>query len=252
VKSAVTGEELMLLYGRYRTPKDAPEQINIKSCYQLGRFDGKTFTPITKPRSAHLGPNYYGALVFQNEPKGRPIMMGWAVGTRFPGEPFNQCATVPLLMQIKAINGEDALCFEPAEEVNTLRGEPLLKVTNASVAEAEIKLGTLTKEAALDVIVRFRPAASSRVNFTIRNITFGYDATTNSLNHGQASKLIHSGKSLDARFLIDRGIVESFWNGGEAAYSVASLHTDAGPAFAIEGDAVIEELTVYPMANIWK
>jgi hypothetical protein len=45
--------------------------------------------------------------------------------------------------------------------------------------------------------------------------------------------------------------VESFWNGGEAAYSIASLHSDEGPAFAIEGDAVIEELTVYPMANIW-
>ena len=45
--------------------------------------------------------------------------------------------------------------------------------------------------------------------------------------------------------------MESFWNGGEAAYSIASLHSDEGPAFAIEGDAVIEELTVYPMANIW-
>jgi len=252
VKSAVTGEDLMLLYGCYRTPKDAPEQMNIKSCYQLGRFDGKTFTPTSEPRSAHLGPNYYAALVFQNDPKGLPIMMGWAQGTRFPGEPFNQCASVPLLMQLKAINGEDALCFEPAGEVDALRGEPLIKLSNVSVTEAKTKLATLAKDAALDVVVRFRPAASSRVNVTIRNISFGYDAATNTLNRGQASNLIHPGTTIDARFLIDSGIVESFWNGGEAAYSVASLHTDAGPAFAIEGDAVIEELTVYPMANIWK
>ena len=242
----------MLLYGCYRTPKDAPEQMNIKSCYQLGRFDGKTFTPTSEPRSAHLGPNYYAALVFQNDPKGLPIMMGWAQGTRFPGEPFNQCASVPLLMQLKAINGEDALCFEPAGEVDALRGEPLIKLSNVSVTEAKTKLATLAKDAALDVVVRFRPAASSRVNVTIRNISFGYDAATNTLNRGQASNLIHPGTTIDARFLIDSGIVESFWNGGEAAYSVASLHTDAGPAFAIEGDAVIEELTVYPMANIWK
>jgi hypothetical protein len=57
---------------------------------------------------------------------------------------------------------------------------------------------------------------------------------------------------VDARFLIDHGIVESYWNGGEAAYSVGSLHTHNGPALEIKGNAVIEELTVYPMENIWK
>jgi sucrose-6-phosphate hydrolase SacC (GH32 family) len=242
----------MLLYGRYRTPKEAPEQINIKSCYQLGRFDGKTFTPITKPRSSHLGPSYYAPLVFQNEPKGRPIMMGWAVGTKFPGEPFNQCASVPLLMQLKAINGEDTLCFEPVEELNGLRGEPLIKISNVTTAEANAKLSALVKDAPLDVVVRFRPHATGELSINIRSIAFDYDPATKRLKRGSQSAVIHPGESLDARFLIDRGIVECFWNGGEADFSIASLHTDAGPAFAIEGDAVIEELTVYPLANIWK
>ena len=252
VKSALNGEDLMLLYGCYRTPNDAPEKVAKRSCYQLGRFDGQTFTPTTKPRNAHLGPSFYAALVFQNEPTGRPVMMGWASGTKFPGEPFNQCASLPLLMQMKAINGEDTLCFEPAVEINALRGEPLLKISNATTAEAQTKLATLAKDTALDVIVRFRPAASSQLNVTIRNIALAYDAATKTINRGHLNNLIHTGESIDARFLIDRGIVESFWNGGEAAYSIASLHTDPGPVFAIEGDAMIEELTVYPMANIWK
>ena len=249
MKSAITGEDLMMLYGCYRTPKDAPEQINLKSCYQLGRFDGKTFTPVTKLRSAHLGPNFYAALVFQNEPKGRPVMMGWAAGTKFPGEPFNQCASVPLLMQMKAINGEDTLCFEPAEEINALRGEPLMKLSNLSTAEANAKLQALGKNTALDVVVRVKSEKS--VNVGIRNVTFNYDASTKTLKRNGQATDIHPSTSLDARFLIDHGIIESFWNGGEAAYSVGSLHTDAGPAFAIEGDAMIEELTVYPMTNIW-
>lgn len=251
VKSAVTGEDLMLLYGCYRTPKEAPEQINIKSCYQLGRFDGKTFTPTTRLRSAHLGPNYYAALVFMNEPKGRPVMMGWAACTKFPGEPFNQCASVPLLMQIKAINGEDTLCFEPTEEVNTLRGEPIVKLKNLTTAEANNRLAALSKDAPLDVVVRFRSEGSHAVKVKIRSINFSYDPAAKSLKREWQATPLHPGQSLDARFLIDRGIVESFWNGGEAAYSIASLHTDAGPAFATEGDALIEELVVYPMANIW-
>ena len=251
MKSDITGEDLMLLYGCYRTPKNSLEQINIKSCYQLGRFDGKIFTPITRLRSAHLGPNFYAALIFQNEPKGRPVMMSWAAGTKFPGEPFNQCGSVPLLMQMKAINGEDTLCFEPVEELNALRGEPLIKLSRATITEANAKLATLAKDAPLDVVVRFRPAATGGLNLTIRNIAFNFDSATKMLKRGNQTTAIHPGASLDARFLIDCGIVESFWNGGEAAYSIASLHTDAGPAFAIEGDTVVEELTVYPMANIW-
>lgn len=63
---------------------------------------------------------------------------------------------------------------------------------------------------------------------------------------------IHPAKSVEARFLIDTSLVESFWNVGEAAYAASSHHTQRGPAFGIEGEAVIEELTVFPMKNIWK
>ena len=66
------------------------------------------------------------------------------------------------------------------------------------------------------------------------------------------SRPIHPAASLDARILINRGIVGRFWNGGEAAYAVASLPTDAGPALDLEGGATIEELVVYPVANIWR
>ncbi|HEX4793458.1 MAG TPA: glycoside hydrolase family 32 protein [Humisphaera sp.] len=252
VKSAVTGEELMLLYGCYRSPRGAAEPFNSDSAYVLGRFDGKSFTPVTKVRNAHLGPNYYAALFFANEPKGRSVMMGWTRNTRFPGEPFNQCASLPLLTQIKAINGEDTLCFEPAQEVNALRGQPVMTLRDITAAQAATKLAGLARESALDITVRFRPDTTGTVNLNIRSITFSYDAATQRLKMGPKTTQIHPGQTVDARFLIDHGIVESFWNAGEAAFSIASLHTDEGPAFAVNGNAVIEELVVYPMADIWK
>ena len=247
MKSAVTGEDLMLLYGCYRSPKHDPAPFHSNSCYQLGRFDGKTFTPVTKLRNAHLGPNFYAALTFINEPQSRPIMMGWARDTRFPGEKFNQCASLPLHLRMKAVNGEDTLCFEPALEVNALRGEPLVKLTNLSAAEANVHLHKLTKEAPLDILLRFRPGGSSDLKASLRNITFSYEAATKTLHRGDQSTVIHPGAFLDARFIIDRGLVESFWNGGEAAYAIGSLHTDDGPAFALAGEAMIEELIIYPM-----
>jgi sucrose-6-phosphate hydrolase SacC (GH32 family) len=238
----------MLLYGCYRSPKGDPEPFHSNSCYQLGRFDGKVFTPVTKLRHAHQGPNFYASLIFMNEPKGRPIMMGWARDSRFPGEHFNQCASLPLHLQIKAINGQDTLCFEPAGEVNVLRGEPLLKLANVSTAEANRTLQSLAKETAYDIVLRVRPAAAQgTLKASIRNINFDYDAATRTLKRGKDATTIHPGESLDARFILDRGLVESFWNGGEAAYAIGSLHTDEGPAFALEGDVMIEALTVYPM-----
>ena len=252
MKSAVTGEDFMLLYGCYRTPKDAKDPFNSNSCFQLGRFDGKAFNPVTKLRNAHLGPNFYAALVFINEPKNRPIMMGWASGSRFPGEIFNQCASVPLLLQMKAMQGEDTLCIEPAEEVNALRGRPLFQLENVTADEANAKLQSLASDEALDVTIRFRTQASSKLDVNIRSIHFSYDSTTKILKRADTSRQLHPGESVDARFLIDKGIVESFWNHGEAAFTIGSLHTDSGIAFALEGNAVIEELVVYPMSDIWK
>jgi fructan beta-fructosidase len=252
IKSAVTGEQLMLLYGCYRSPKDATEQINSNSAYQLGRFDGTTFTPISTIRNAHLGDNFYGALTFINEPKGQPIMMAWARGKNIPKETFNQSATLPLLLKLKTINGEDVLCFEPIKEINSLREKPLISLKNVSVSEANAVLTVLSKELHLDVVLSFRPAASNYLNVNIRNVNFRYNNADKTLKCVTKITTLHPDKKIDARFLIDRSIVESFWNGGEAAFSMGSLVNEGSSAIAMEGDVMIDELIIYPMQSIWE
>lgn len=254
VTSPTTGEELMLLYGCYiGKQKDSDEKIDLRSCYQLGRFDGKTFTPVSQILPAHQGPNFYGALIIENAPHNRKIMIAWGQNTRFPGEPFNQCASLPQEMKLKAIDGKDTLCYEPAVEVDALRGKPVIQEKNLSAAEANKKLASLDKADSFDVVVRFSQDSSpSPVDAKIRSIHFNYDPTHKTLSRNGITTKLHPGDTLDVRFLMDRGIVEAFWNGGEAAYTIASSHTDNGPALQIESGAKIEELTVYPMNNIWK
>ena len=251
MKSPTTGEDLYVLYGNYNSPQGSGG-ISAASAYQLGKFDGLKFTPFGAPRRAHQGPNFYAALTFVNEPKGRPIMMCWASGTGAPNEPFNQCAGIPLLLSLRAINGVDTLCFEPAREVNALRGKPLITLKNVTPAEAKMKLDALSKEAALDVTVRIRATGNGTVLLRSRDFVLLYDPIKKTLKRDNQETIIHPGNSVGARFLIDRNIVESFWNGGEAAYTAASLYTQNGPAFGIEGEADIEELMVYPMRGIWR
>jgi fructan beta-fructosidase len=249
IKSAVTGKNVWLLYGAWRSESDS--KVFYPSGYLLGYFDGTNFSPLSKHRLAHQRGNFYAALTFVNQPDGRRIMMGWASGTKFPGEPFNQCASLPLELSLKAFNGEDTLCFEPVREVNALRGKPLLELKNVTAAEANVQLQNLAKDALLDVLVLFQSKSNAPVTIRSRKITFNYDPATSIVKHGGDRTPIHPGQLVAMRMLVDHGIVESFWNGGEAAYSTGSLQTDDGPAFSIEGNAVVEELTVYPMADIW-
>ncbi len=255
-KSPTTGEKLWILLGAYSTPKGAPVPFSSKAAYMLGRFDGKTFSPVGPGRQAHLGPNFYASLIFMNAPGDKPMMVGWTRGTRFPGEPFNQCASVPLHMEMRAINGLDTLCFQPVDELNALRGAPMLKLGSMTAVDAAPTLSTLPRDVELDVVVKFKPQGEP---FTvgIRNNEFRYDPASRQLLHRKGGKdgvttELHPDGSLTARFLIDRGVMEAFWNGGEAAYCGSSLHTETGPGFAVTGDVTIQELTIYPMKDIWK
>ncbi len=243
VKSAVNGKERWLLYGC------AP---GFSSCYQLGDFDGRTFTPTGKILAANRGHNFYAAITFANAPGGRHIMMGWGRDIHAPDEPFNQCASLPLELTLKAVDGEDVLFMEPVAEVAVLRGRPLLRLADVTAAEANRRLLEIAKDAQVDVVLRFRPTTRDPVGIRLRGLRFGYDPVARLVRStGGREAVLHADGPVAVRCLIDRGIVECFWNHGEAAYACATLHTDPGPAFAIEGDATIEELTVYPLTDIW-
>ncbi len=251
VKSTVTGEQLYLLYGCYRSAKDAPKPFNSNSCYQLGRFDGLKFTPVGDYKHAHEGPHFYGALVFDNQPEGRQIMMGWTRGSALPpGEKFNQFASVPLELTLKNKGGGDTLCYEPIKELNALRGQPILEVKKASMATLQAKLASLANDALLDILVQF--PANSPASFRIRNLTFTYDPATKAIELGKQSTTIHpEGDSVDVRFLVDRGIVESFWNGGEASYCAGTDPASPGHVFEISNTTGLDSATVYPLRSIW-
>lgn len=246
VTSPTTGEELYLLYGAYR-PEE--ESGRLSSAYQLGRFDGERFTPVTKVRRAHGGGNFYGAITFANEPKGRRIMMGWAAGTKFPGEPFNQCASLPLEMKVEALGEEDTLCFQPVEEVKKLRGKAVFSAQNTTGAQIKAKLQALPRDETYDIEVTFAAGQKAKHATRVRDRWMIYNPAKAAIEWGN-TPLFPKGP-VKVRYLIDRGLFECFWNKGEAAFSIASLHTVDAPVLHIGENLKIDQITVYPMKSIW-
>ncbi|MEO1616237.1 MAG: glycoside hydrolase family 32 protein [Planctomycetota bacterium] len=255
--SPTNGKEVWVLYGNYNGPQPfGGENFEAPSAYQIGTFDGKIFTPTSNVRTASSGPNFYGAITFANEPNGRHIMMCWVRGgPTFPGEPFNQCASVPLNLTLKQLGGEDTLCMEPVDELEALRGKPLLRLQNVSIAQANDALAALPNETLLDMVIQVRPAANASVSTVFGNERFAFDASKSIVSYLHDGRMrgrraIHPGDSISTRLLIDRSMIESFWNGGEASYCI---RTETGESkLMLEGDAVVEELTVWPISDIWK
>ncbi len=251
-KSPSTGKELWVLYGYYKGPLYFGEgKFESASSYLLGTFDGKSFTPLSEVKNAHLGPNYYAALTFVNAPEKNPVMMGWVRGPDYPGEPFNQCASVPLELSLQSIENEDLLHFYPIKNLEKLRDEPVLEMVNPSVNEANKRLGSLSKDLEYDVVMTLVSNSGSKMDIKIYDAHFQYSQESKKIELRGKHRNLHPSGTMEARFLIDRGVVESFWNKGEAAFCVAITHKRENSVIALSGDMEIEKLVVYPMKGIW-
>ena len=250
VVSPTTGETLYLLYGSYRKMNENGEEQNMSSAYQLGKFDGKTFTPVTEVRTAHNGWNFYGALTFMNEPKGRQVMMGWAAGTEFPGEPFNQCATIPLELTLEDRGGKDTLCMKPVEEISQLRTQEIVNLKNLTGREINEQLKEIKKTDLLDIEIEFAADQTSKAYLWLRDRFFSWDPSTNQVE--PAMTAISPTGPVDGRFLVDNGIIEGFWNGGEIAHSVGSLVTAGDHSVHIAPEARVNSIRIWKLKNIWK
>jgi sucrose-6-phosphate hydrolase SacC (GH32 family) len=111
-------------------------------------------------------------------------------------------------------------------------------------------LSTLTKRVTAAKLERF---GVTPVKVALRSHEFTYDLATKELilaKDGKviARRIIHPEGTLDARILVDRGVIEAFWNDGEAAFCLASLHTDRGPGLKTSS---AKTLQAWSLKNIW-
>lgn len=246
VRSAITGQQLWMLYGCYR-PAGGPKYA---SAYQLGKFDGYQFVPVSEVQPAHGGSSFYGALCYANEPSGRNVMMAWMKKTEFPGENFNQCATVPLLLSLKNKGGVDRLCFEPVSEVSRLRQTPVIKMKQVTAESLNGAFKKLRPDDGFDIVLQLLPLNGKSIKLRIRDKEWVLKAQ--SVGFEKETRTLHTQGAVEVRILLDRGVLECFWNGGEAAYAVGALDVPDKSLIEVEGDATIVSATVYPMSDIWK
>jgi fructan beta-fructosidase len=240
-----------VLYGAERQDQDGRRQVT-RSSYMVGAFDGRSFAPLTPKLKGHLGPNFYAGQTFANAPGERVVMLGWLQGAKYPGMPFSQGLTVPLELTLRSTAQGPRLAFYPVAEIAALRQRttvlerPALAVANAALAAATAEL--------LDLEIELSLARESVLVCDLRGTRISVDIAVGTLTApGVTTPLaLHDGR-LSLRFLLDRGVLEVFAEGGLIALSYGGVSATPGAPVRldIQGPGRLQRLSLAELASIW-
>jgi fructan beta-fructosidase len=222
--------------------------------YQVGRFDGATFTPETPKLPGNRGRGFYAAQTFSHDPKGRIVQIGW-LQTTTPGMPFNQGMSLPMELSLRQTPEGPRLAWRPVEELSALRARTLARLSGV-LRPGDNPLAGVGGEL-IELRTEFEPGPASVLTLTIRGVEIRHDAARKEIRV-QDHRATASAPSRDGRqrwiIFADRTGLEVFAGDG-LTYLPMPLNLDArnsGLAARIDGDPVrVHALEVHELRSIW-
>jgi fructan beta-fructosidase len=223
--------------------------------YEIGTFDGKTFTTNKKVFKGDFGTNFYAAQSFNNSPDDRTVMIGWmnqGNNSVFQkdGMPFNQQMSFPTTMELRTTSEGVRLYRWPVKEVEKLYTKSY-KFKNLSVEKTEKKLSRV-KVDLIDMSIEFEPKNS--IKLIIRGLEVAYDQKTGMIAFGTS---IVAAPTIDGkvklRVLLDRASIELFANEGAAVstcYAVPEVD-NYSISLSADGNTKINSLIINELKSSW-
>ena len=223
--------------------------------YEIGDFDGKTFTSDKKSYLGDFGTNFYAAQTFNNSPDGRTVMIGWMNQGKNSvfvktGMPFNQQMSFPSTMELRTTPVGVRLYRWPVKEIEKLYVKSY-KFKNLTVEKTNKKIAGIQAEL-IDLSVEFEPKNS--VKFSIRGVEITYDASGGKFTYGmnQLAAPAINGK-VKLRLLLDRTSLELFANEGAAVatFYVVPHANNRSFSIAADGNNKINSLNINVLKSSW-
>ena len=219
--------------------------------YEIGEFDGTTFTTDKKVGLGDFGPNYYAAQTFNNSPDGRTIVIGWMMRSDFgeAGMPFNQQMSFPSTMELRTTPEGIHLFRWPIKEIESLYTKKH-ELSNRPIQELAAELGAIQAEL-IDASLEFDPKETGNLEWNLRGLKVSYDAAK--------QQFIYQGSRLPAppvdgkvklRVLVDRGSIELFANDGAAVATHYALPDPGNRSITLSGKGSVS-LTINELKSSW-
>jgi len=225
--------------------------------YLIGKFDGVTFTPETKPLALQHGNTWYASQTYSDIPAtdGRRILVPWGRnGDLHRGMPFNQMMGLPVELTLRSTPDGLRLRTNPVKELATLRDRKhvikpqALKPGANPLAEVKGEL--------LEVLAELTPGTAEEISFNLRGVAVTYDAKKQTLSClGKTALLPLENGKIRLRMLVDRTSVDIFGNEGQLYMPmgvVVELDNKSIAIAAKGGEAQINSMEAYELKSAWK
>lgn len=227
--------------------------IGANAEYQIGSFDGTTFTAKTPRLCGTIGKIYYAAQTFNDEPVDRRVAIGW-LRSPSPDMPFNHCMSVSLELSLMQTDEGARLSYWPVKELETLRHDGF-HVESSDLKEGDAAIVHELQDT-FDCEIRFRRASLCLLKIGVRDAVVEFDSVARTISFNGQSIVIPRvpTDSHSMRLIGDRTTLEMFFDGGVVYWPVVSSADAAGSRLNIEvssGTAQALEMSVYKLSGIW-
>lgn len=272
--------------GLYPLPLDGDEN-NIKWVYTgSGNFyvigsltkgaDGMLrFTAETdKIEPINGDPQMYATMGYFNDPEGRTLLVSWMRDTSASalageGKVWDGVQSIPMVTELRTVNGEMRLTSQPIEELKTLRTDLLYETSGKTVSSSDANiLAGLTGEK-YDIEAVFTLGTAKEFGFNLRTgngqktaVYYDVESKRLVLDRRESGKVVGGtldmamepleGNKVKLRILLDWSVVDAFGNGGEAAISSLFFSEPSSNGlefFVKDGTVTIDFLTIYNMKS---
>lgn len=227
--------------------------------YQVGDFDGKTFTPDEKTYHQGMFGDMKAGQAFSNAPNGRAIYLMWSrirPHLSKPRPPFQQGMTLPVEFKLMSTAAGLRLSYHPIKEMKNIKGKELFSIKNQQVTSGN----DLVFDPLMDTIeVELIATASAKTDLI--TVKFGASEVKYEINSGKVkgAKIMRApkaGEKFTMRFIIDKAQWNLFFNEGLSYMHYARM--DPGKALkqfristAPGGSVKIDSLKVYELKSVW-
>ncbi|HEY4417342.1 MAG TPA: LamG-like jellyroll fold domain-containing protein [Verrucomicrobiae bacterium] len=230
------------------------ELNDASSGYQLGQFDGATFTPSTAKLPGNSGADYYASQTFTGMAPGdnRKVRICWAqIST--PGMPFNQLMYFPTALGLTTTANGVRLCSTPITEI-TNNAINIYSWTNLTLSPGNNPLSGIRGKA-FDVKAQFAAGSASAVTFTFQGVVVTYNAANQQINcNGDTQSLPFIGGKVQLEIVVDRDTIEIFGNNGQLYMPLPANNASGNSLISLTcagGNVTFNSLTVNELKSIW-
>ena len=219
--------------------------------YEMGEFDGTTFTTDKKVGLGDFGKNYYAAQTFNNSPDGRTVVIGWMRKSAFnkAGMPFTEQMSFPTTMELRTTPNGVKLFRWPIKEIESLYTKRH-EFTKRPIAELTGALSGIDSDL-IDASIEFDPKETGSVEWNLRGLKVIYQADKQQfLYKGSPLAATPVDGKVKLRVLVDRGSLELFANDGAAVATHFALPDPKNRSISVTGKGSVS-LIINELKSSW-